>query len=309
MNTERRFFRYDTSGHWYKGNVHIHSTVSDGGKDFRELSDMYRAKGYDFLFRTDHNVPSDVSRDKEEYPLLWLDGIEINGPDETGTPFHVVCLGDARDLNRQEGFAVSLESARQMGLLLILAHPHWMGNSLEDARKWNFDGVEIYNHVCHWLNGKSNGLVYWETVLKEKRDTLAFAVDDAHITVEHPGWNGGWIVVNAPRCSAEDLLAAIRRGNFYSSCGPVLELISFDGEQLHLQTSPIRFARLVGPGSLGDRRGSFDGQVMTDISIPVPEDWPYVYAEIEDENGRRAWTNTLFLSEKPSNRTDPGNGK
>ena len=27
----------------------------------------------------------------------------------------------------------------------------------EEANRWRFDGVEVYNHVCHFLNGKSSG--------------------------------------------------------------------------------------------------------------------------------------------------------
>ena len=53
-------FRYDTSGAWFKGNAHIHSTASDGGKTFPELAQMYAGEGYDFLARTDHWVASDV---------------------------------------------------------------------------------------------------------------------------------------------------------------------------------------------------------------------------------------------------------
>jgi len=67
-------FRYDTSGAWYKGNAHIHSTASDGGKTFPELAQMYAGEGYDFLVRTDHWVASDAEADAEEYPLVWLDG-------------------------------------------------------------------------------------------------------------------------------------------------------------------------------------------------------------------------------------------
>ncbi|MBL7077809.1 MAG: hypothetical protein ISS31_10085, partial [Kiritimatiellae bacterium] len=65
--------RYDTSGRWFKGNTHIHSTASDGGKTFAELAGMYAGAGYDFLFRTDHWVASDTSKDAESYPLLWID--------------------------------------------------------------------------------------------------------------------------------------------------------------------------------------------------------------------------------------------
>ena len=102
-------FRYDTSGQWLKGNTHIHSTASDGGKTFAEIADMYAPAGYDFLFRTDHWVPSDAAGDGETYPLLWLDGIELDGEDTEGAYFHVVCLGKVKGVAREAGLVQAMK--------------------------------------------------------------------------------------------------------------------------------------------------------------------------------------------------------
>ena len=286
--------RYSTSGRWFKGNTHIHSTASDGGKTFPELAELYAGGGYDFLFRTDHWVASDVEADEASYPLLWIDGIELDGKDETGSWFHVICLGKLEDMCRDGGFESGLKSAKEQGALTILAHPHWCANSLDDCVRWEFDGVEVYNHVCHWLNGKSNGLVHWDAALMHNPLTLGIAADDAHLNGEHLGWNGGWIVVNTDQCTSESLIRAIRQGNYYSSCGPEIHDIALEGDQLHVTTSPIRFARLVGPGACGKRFGSFDAEPFETIQFTVPEQWDYVYLEIEDAEGRRAWTNSLL---------------
>ena len=32
----------------------------------------------------------------------------------------------------------------------------------------------------------------------------------------------------------------------------------------------------------------------TEATFDIPKDWSYHYIEIEDEAGRRAWTNALF---------------
>jgi len=303
-----RQFRYSGAGRWFKGNTHLHSTASDGGKTFAELADIYHAEGYDFLFRTDHWVASDISVDTTAYPLLWLDGIEIDGRDGTGAFFHAVCLGKVDDVCQDDGFESALRSARAQGALVIAAHPYWCGNSLEDCLRWSFDGVEIYNHVCHWLNGKGGGLVHWDALLDRDPNVLAFAVDDAHLKPESPGWNGGWIVVNAEACTRRQVLSAIRRGNFYSSCGPEIRSIALDGDELSMTTSPIRFMRLVGPDSSGKRVGSFDGPPLTSVSMRVPDSWSYVYVEIEDGAGRRAWTNNLFVDEEPSKPAE-GDGR
>ena len=140
-------FRYDTTGVWLKGNTHIHSTASDGGKTFPELAQMYAGKGYDFLFRTDHWVASDVAAEAEaeaaDAHLIWMDGIELDGRDYGGSAYHVACLGSFTGMTREMGFVAALEAARSQGGLLILAHPHWTGNSFEDALRWRFHGVEV----------------------------------------------------------------------------------------------------------------------------------------------------------------------
>ena len=290
-------FRYPPDGHWYKGNTHVHSTASDGGKTFPELASLYRAAGFDFLFRTDHWVASSVADDRETYPLLWLDGVELDGRDRSGAGFHVVALGAFTGVRREMGLEEAMRAARAQGGLLILAHPQWMGNSFADARRWQFDGVEVYNHVCHFLNGKGDGAAYWNAMLENNPNTLALAVDDAHIKPGDPGPGGGWIVVNTPRCASEDILAALRGGLYYSSCGPAIDSITWDGEIVVLICSPVRFVRLVGPAWRGMRCGSFDGGLLNEAAFRLPPDWEYAYLELEDDQGRRAWTNPLFVAE------------
>jgi hypothetical protein len=288
-------FRYSTHDHWFKGNTHIHSTASDGGLDFNQLTDLYAGAGYQFLFRTDHWISSDTSKDVDKYPILWIDGIELDGTDSMGSFFHVVCLGSIHGIGEKKNFDEALRLARLENSLTVIAHPHWTGNSFEDCLRLRPDGIEIYNHVCHWLNGKSNGLPYWEMLLRNNPATLAFAVDDAHLRPEHPGWNGGWIMVNSPTCNKESIISAIRNGNFYASTGPEFLTIENDGKHLHVQTSPVQFLKLVGPGSLGKQFGGFGTELITEVNMTLPEDWDFAYLEIEDAERRRAWTNALFI--------------
>lgn len=290
-------FRYTDEGNWYKGNTHIHSTASDGGLNFEELADLYASAGYDFLFRTDHWVASDYSTNQDHAPLLWLDGIELDGNDQAGAFFHIVCLGKVQGFHARDGLTAAVQTARSQGALIILAHPHWTGNTFQECLRCQPDGVEVYNHVCTWLNGKGGGLPHWEAVLQQDTATLALAVDDAHLRPEHPGWNGGWIMVKARQLTTHMILSSIRQGNFYSSCGPLFHSIEIHAGEVHVETSPVQFIRLVGPRHLGDRRGAFDGQLLTRAQFAIPLDWSYLYLEIEDETRRRAWTNSLFVED------------
>lgn len=130
-------------------------------------------------------------------------------------------------------------------------------------------------------------------MLERDPQTLAFAADDAHLSAEHPGWNGGWVMVNAPRLDRAALIAAIRTGNFYATCGPEFYAIEQVGDRVRVRTSKVRYARLVGPRWNGVRAGTPDGDLLTSAELPLPADWTYAYLEIEDAAGRRAWSNPL----------------
>ena len=45
---------FDKPGTFWKGNLHTHSTNSDGTRTPEEICAIYREAGYDFLALTDH---------------------------------------------------------------------------------------------------------------------------------------------------------------------------------------------------------------------------------------------------------------
>ncbi len=116
-----------------------------------------------------------------------LDGVELHGTDELGSFYHIVCLGSFEGMAEAMGLAAGLQSARAQGGFLVLAHPAWTGNTVEEALRHPFEAVEAYNHVCAWLNGKGSGLYVWDAMLEHRPDVLGLAADDAHITASHPG--------------------------------------------------------------------------------------------------------------------------
>ena len=86
-------FRYDCSGKWFKGNLHMHTTRSDGRLTLAEASALYAERGYDFISITDHRVPFVGAEESEQLPIMILDGIELDGRDDQGSGYHVVCIG------------------------------------------------------------------------------------------------------------------------------------------------------------------------------------------------------------------------
>ena len=288
--------RYNTDGPWFKGNTHIHTILSDGGGNYRELAERYAGAGYDFLFATDHRHPATIESEPD-MPLLALNGIELDGKDILGSGYHVVGLGIHEDIGRDTPFIDALNLLKSRGVFTILAHPQWMGNSPEDALRHGFDGVEVYNNICQWLNGKGSGAYFWDRMLAGNQDVCGFASDDAHICPEHPDWNGGWIVVSAPELTRENVLAAIRRGEFYASCGPEIHSIRTSGDVVRVRTSPANVVRLVGPTTGGVRARASDEAGLTEAELTIPAGAGYWRLEVEDLGGKLAWTNTLLRAD------------
>jgi hypothetical protein len=291
----KKRFRYGKVSSWYKGNTHIHSVVSDGALDFTQLAARYAGAEYDFLCRTDHWTASNAADDPQPYPLLWLDGVELDGHDKTGVYYHIVCLGTFEGIARGMDLESAVATAREQDGLVILAHPHWTGNSLADALRLPFDGVEVYNNVCQWMNGKGESAELWDALLEHKPGALVFASDDAHLTRSDPGWNGGWIWVNAEACTDENILLAIRRGEFYASTGPQFIDIGWQDGKVRVKTSPVKFIRLVGPRYQCDKAIAADGEWLSEAEFSIPDEWETAYIQLEDDSRRLAWTNTLLV--------------
>jgi hypothetical protein len=284
--------RYNTAGPWFKGNTHIHTTYSDGARDYRQVAELYASRGYDFIFVTDHNHVADIE-DRSGLPLLALNGIEVDGKDRTGAWFHVVGLGYRGNDAPDGAIEDQVRGLRRGEAVVILAHPHWSGNTEQDALRHGFDGVEVYNHICHYLNGKSWGGYHWDRMLRHDPRALGLGVDDAHLHEGQP-WDGACVYVAAPALDKESILAAIRAGDFYSSQGPRFTSIHVEPDRIRVGTTPVVAIRLVDDTPWGDRVFPGDGKTVTQGEFKVDREHAYLRVEIEDAQGKRAWTNALL---------------
>ncbi len=284
--------RYNTDGPWFRGNTHLHTIFSDGGKDYAETARLYAEAGYDFIFVTDHDHAGQIE-DEPGLPLAAFNGIEIGGKDSTGANYHVVGLGYEGDAPEGKNVDWWRERFRQTGALAILAHPNWVNNSVADALRHDFDGVEVYNHICNFLNGKSLSMFHADQMLEVNPATLCISSDDAHLNGDEP-YAGGWIMVAAASCTKTDIFAAIRAGNFYATQGPRFESIHADARTIRVRTSPAQQIRIASPGTWA-RRAWQGGELMTEAEFDISDAVrPYIRVEIEDENSRLAWTNAVL---------------
>lgn len=288
----------DCGARWYKGNIHAHTTESDGRLSAEQMCDVYRKAGYDFVAITDHNTLTDTG------PFSSSDFITIPGVEIGKRPDHVVHIG-AESLNSGSDLAGILRSLRGEPGLAIVAHPHWSNMSWDRiASVSDYIGIEIYNYSVDVNRGRGHSVELWDMLLESGRRVWGFAVDDSHYREDRPNCCGGWIVVAADALTEESILGAIERGAFFSSQGPSFHEIVTTDEGLYVHCSPVKVIRFNSqtPGAGWSFYGGV-GEHLREAFVRWDGRKPrlcpnYVRIEIVDDAGRVAWSNPIYLTER-----------
>lgn len=287
---------FTTPGHWYRGNLHLHSTASDGLRPPEEAVGWYQEQGYDFVALTDHDVRVEVES-LQRPGFLVLPGQEAH-PDhnQLGEVYHLVAVGLRRGVAISESTPVqeAIDALRAEGALVFLAHPYWAGMTLADTLPLHgLMGLEVFNSTCD-LFAKGISATHWDDFLARRHLLWGLAVDDTHW---FGGDNGrGWVWVKAPALTEGDLLNALATGCFYASQGPRIESFEVTGEQVHMRCSEVRSIAFVSYLGYGRRFwAADDGHLLTEASFPRDKLRGYVRAECTDAQGRTAWSPPVLL--------------
>ncbi|HEU0223254.1 MAG TPA: CehA/McbA family metallohydrolase [Paracoccaceae bacterium] len=300
---------FTAPGRIWRGNLHTHSSRSDGLLTPEEVCARYRAEGYDFLCLSDHFVglygyPVTDTRPFRDDRFTTLLGAELHsGAMANGELWHLLAVGLPQDFEpphapdfvpvegRESAGALACR-ARQSGAFVAIVHPQWSGLTMEDARTIEAaHAVEIYNHGCAVDCDRPDGFHILDLLLSEGRRLDLIATDDAHFST--PDHFGGWVMVKAEENLPENLLEALKAGRFYSSQGPQLRGIEIDGRAIEVACSPSRTVIVQGRGSAAVAQ---HGHSMTRarLSLDRLAASPWCRVTIVDAAGRRAWSNPIW---------------
>ena len=300
---------FSAPGRFWRGNLHTHSTNSDGVLPPDEVCRRYRAEGYDFLALTDHfvglwNYPLTDTLPYRAEGFTTLLGAELHsGAMRNGEMWHILAVGLPADFARpnvphfrpledQETGAQIARRAVDAGAFVAIAHPQWSGLTLEDMREIDAaHAVEIYNHGCAMGCDRPDGFALADQLLTEGRRVTLIATDDAHFS--EPDHFGGWVMVKAMENTPEALLAALKRGDFYSSQGPELRDVRVEGRKVIVESSAVVSVIAMGRGT--GAKG-VHGQSMTRTEVPLDRlgDSPWLRVAVIDAAGKRAWSNPIW---------------
>lgn len=292
---------FEGPGRFWRGNLHGHSTGSDGALPPEEVCARYAEAGYDFVAISDHflarfDFPVTDTRGVRRDGFTTLLGAEVHAPATShGDVWHIVATGLPPDFAATRDDETAVELARRCadaGAFVALAHPHWSQLTPEDGLSIDAaHAVEVYNHKSAIEVDRGDGLVLLDAMLHAGRRVFAIASDDSHWHVADAF--AGWVMVRAAANEPGALLAALKRGAFYASQGPEIHHVSREGNELEVICSPASSVILAGP--LGWRQRQL-GAGLTRVRLaldPALGGWRRLI--VRDAFGRRAWSNPLWL--------------
>ena len=301
---------------WYKGNIHTHTTESDGDAAPEVVVRWYRRHGYDFLVLSDHNHLTilDYGSGKRRFKRpLMIPGEELSVNLDGGTvPIHINGIGISRLVEPIDAGDVAstiqanVDAIVQAGGIASINHPNF---------KWAFDHEAIKQvtgaSLLEVFNGHPLVNVYggpdvfsneqiWDGVLSAGRAIFGVATDDSHNYLDfspfmsNPG--RGWVMVRAAELSSEAIVEALASGEFYASTGVTLTELEVSGESIRLEIEQER------DFVYATRFTGRDGAPLSESAglkaiYRMRGDEGYVRATVASSTGARAWTQPTFVRE------------
>lgn len=298
---------FDAGGRFYRGNLHCHSTISDGHTPPAEVVAAYKQAGYDFIALSDHFEPEygwpvADTRALRDDAFTTMVGAELSSASwEDRHVFWVSAVGLPPDFpppGPGETKLAAIRRAHEAGAFVVMLHPGLNNLPLEVALGVDcIDAVEIYNHsmASLWPDA-ADGRYVLDGLLEHGHRVFVNAGDDAHSN--HP-WDkfGGWVMVRADALDPDLLLAALKRGAYYSTQGPDFRDLSIAEGKLTVRCSPSRVVAVTGGRRWLDTTSRFGEGVTETIFDLQPFRSSWCRVTLVDDKDRRAWSNPIWLDD------------
>ena len=294
-------------GIWLKGNLHGHSTVSDGELPPQKVLEGYRERGYDFFSLTDHNIYTKY----ESEGLILIPGFELTCYiKDKRIHLNFLQKGEKSLYEHGQRFVIEthektmafIEHA-QDDYLIMLNHPDWSLLQYRDVEAMDcLFGMEVFNYGSEWQDRVGESSHFWDAALMDGKRWFGVSTDDNHNEYTTSlGWPfdhvesdsfGGWVMVKAKNRSVGAITEALESGAFYATSGPEIYDFSVQEGIAHVSCSPV--SRIIFKG---ERRNYVRqiGTNLTEFTSPLRGNKEYVRVECIDEQGKVAYSNPIYL--------------
>jgi hypothetical protein len=314
---------FDVDGVWLKSAFHTHTARSDGELDPAAHVRHHEWMGFDLVAITDHwTLTHEPSTDH----ILVITGAEL-AADPYGdalTDSEILAIGisdipedpggdrakwgpiDAYTYKTFPDLSAAARCIADQGGVSFIAHPYWSGMPLDTLLAVEgAHGIELFNSSAQRENARGDSSYVWDLCLDRGKRFWAFGTDDCH----YPGFDIGdaWTMVRAAERSEAAVLEALRQGHTYASAGPQIRDISVDGTELEVRCSPARAVVMASRYETGWSVMAGSRNRMEEARVLERDDrglivrarfspsieLPHRRVVIEDEAGRKAWSNPI----------------
>ena len=287
---------FDPSLPFLKGNLHMHSTRSDGRLSPDEALRFFQARGYDFVALTDHWRPCEAG---SFHGMTVLPGVELDAEPDGDQVAHIVGAGfDPEKLalpGAGAGAQALIDAIRAADGIAILAHPAWSMNTVDFILSLKgLSAAEIFNTFSGipWNAGRADSSCILDLAATKGAVLPLVASDDCHCYAGEQGVSR--TMVNARDSSVEAITGALRDGRFFATQGPLFSQISVDGRYVTVECSPVDRVVFYSNIQWSEHR-CFSGQNLTFVRYRLEEAERYIRVELIDRFGRRAWSSPAVV--------------
>jgi hypothetical protein len=297
-----------------KGNIHTHTSWSDGDRPPGEVYSWYRNHGYAFVAITDHNKLTDPDQFRmferhRSFTLIPGEEVTMMG---AGHQVHVNALCTSRTIGghhfntAREALAWAVQKVREQDGIALVNHPNFdwalTAHDIPSARGASL--LEIFSgHPYVHTDGDETHLSHeaiWDTALSAGETFAGAAVDDSHYfnprakeTLARPG--RAWVEVFADVTAQQPICDALRAGRLYSSSGVKLRRITIKEDTYAITVvTPNVEVEFIGHGGAVLQKVKPSSDQIATYKLRGGEG--YVRARITAANGKRAWTQPARLA-------------
>jgi hypothetical protein len=296
-----------------KGNIHTHTSWSDGDQPPKDVYTWYRNHGYAFVAITDHNTFTDPDQfrmfERRTFTLIPGEEVTMMG---AGHQVHVNALCTRHSIGGHhfhtagEALAWAVQRVREQDGVALVNHPNfdWALTSRDIPYGRGASLLEIFSGHPHvHTDGDDKHLSHeaiWDTALSAGESFAGVAVDDSHHfrarakeTQARPG--RAWIEVFADAPEQKPICAALRAGRLYASSGVKLRRIAVKGDTYSITAvNPSVEVEFIGQGGVVLQKVSAERDQIAAYKLRGDEG--YVRARITAPDGKRAWTQPARLA-------------
>jgi hypothetical protein len=292
-----------------KGNLHTHTSLSDGDSPPAEVIAWYRGRGYDFLALTDHNLRSEPS----DYAALQDDDFRLIAGEEVtttggGRQVHVNALctrggvGGGAFATAADALAWAVYAIEAQGGVALVNHPNFDQALTADDLRFAAGAPLLEIKSGHpyvysdGVDGRPSHEALWGIALGRGARVMGVAVDDMHhlaVAADPPAYPGvGWVEVFAGQNDEAAICAALRAGRLYASTGAELARVRVTDDAYVVWPRTAASVSFVGrSGEL--RRAEVGANVAALYELSGGEG--YVRARVTAAEGD-AWTPAVFIA-------------